>query len=256
MTRNKAYLLIQSLLCAMIALWLAVAAVRLYIDGAAIQASGELFYYIYTRERVGEALMPMLPLIFGALGMTVAGWILGIKDENADKPVQDLEIQRDLICARAQDPSDAMRKERIRQRWLFWGGWLMLAACMVPVALYVANGANFNRPLDTEADLFALVRVFAPWSALGIAALAITGVMRDRRFAREIDAAKALPKTERSAVVKTIPATPRDGRALTAFRAAVFILAVALIVAGALNGGLEDVLTKANAICMECVGLG
>ena len=39
-------------------------------------------------------------------------------------------------------------------------------------------------------------------------------------------------------------------------RAAVLALAVAFIVLGILNGGLEDVLTKANAICMECVGLG
>ena len=37
---------------------------------------------------------------------------------------------------------------------------------------------------------------------------------------------------------------------------AVFALAVGFIVLGVLNGGLEDVMTKANAICMECVGRG
>ena len=34
------------------------------------------------------------------------------------------------------------------------------------------------------------------------------------------------------------------------------IVAVALIIAGALNGGARDVLAKAISICTECVGLG
>ena len=33
-------------------------------------------------------------------------------------------------------------------------------------------------------------------------------------------------------------------------------IAVALIVAGILNGGFGDVLEKAKKICMECIGLG
>ena len=39
-------------------------------------------------------------------------------------------------------------------------------------------------------------------------------------------------------------------------RTAVFALALALIVMGILNGGLEDVLAKGAAICTECIGLG
>lgn len=39
-------------------------------------------------------------------------------------------------------------------------------------------------------------------------------------------------------------------------RAALYAAALALIAAGVLNGGMRDVLTKAVAICTECVGLG
>ena len=39
-------------------------------------------------------------------------------------------------------------------------------------------------------------------------------------------------------------------------RVAVIALAVGLIIAGILNGGLEDVLAKGATICTECVGLG
>lgn len=41
-----------------------------------------------------------------------------------------------------------------------------------------------------------------------------------------------------------------------ALRAALWIVALALIVAGIANGGLRDVLYKAKNICTECIGLG
>ena len=147
MTGKKAYLFVQSLLCALLAGWLAAACVRMYAEGAAVQASGELFHYIFTREKVAAALRPMAPLFFASLGLTISGWLLGGRD---DAPTV-------------------------------------------------------------------------------------------------------------SGTVSPLPgkAVPQEGtRAVSVTRAAVLALAVAFIVMGILNGGLEDVLTKANAICMECVGLG
>lgn len=145
MSKRRVFLVAQALLCALVAALLAAAAVGLYAEGVAVQRdTGDLFQYIYTREKAAARLAPILPLIVAALGMTIAGWLLGIRDENADRPV--------------------------------------------PMSM----------------------------------------------------------KPER-------PAKPRT---VAAMRVALLILAVALIVAGIANGGLEDVLTKANAICMECVGLG
>ena len=146
MTGKKAYLFVQSLLCALLAGWLAAAAIRMYAEGAAIQASGELFHYIFTREKVAAALTPMIPLFFASLGVTVSGWLLGVKED--------------------------------------------------------ASIARTISPLP----------------------------------------AKAVPQ--------------EGGRVPPVVRTAVLALAVAFIVLGILNGGLEDVLAKANAICMECVGLG
>ena len=147
MTEKKAYLLVQSLLCAIMAGWLAVSVIRLYVEGAAIQASGDLFYYIFTREKVAAALRPMAPLFLVSIGVTVSGWILDVKD---DAP--------------------------------------LLSKTVSPLP------------------------------------------------------AKAVPQ--------------EDGRGLLVLRTAALAVAAAFIVLGILNGGLEDVLTKANAICMECVGLG
>ena len=96
MTRKQVLLIIQSVLCISIACLLAVGALSLYLDGAARQAEGDLFYYMFTRERAGAKLAPILPLICCAFGVTVAGVILGIRDEDADKPVWDEKLLRKI----------------------------------------------------------------------------------------------------------------------------------------------------------------
>ena len=154
LTRKKTFLIVQSLLCALVAGLLAASALSLYFDGAAKQAEGDLFYYMYTRERVGAKLLPILPLLFCAFGMTVSGLVLGVRDENADKPVRDEKLLRDL---------GSIQQKAVHQ-------------------------------VATQSQLY--------------------------------------------------------------LRVAVIALAGFLIVAGILNGGLEDVLAKGATICTECVGLG
>ena len=154
MSRKRVFLIMQSVLCALVAGLLAAGALCLYFDGAAKQAGGDLFYYMFTRERAGAWLLPALPVMFCAFGMTVAGLILGIKDENEDKPVREEKLLRDL------------------------GG------------------------IQDRA-----VRQVAPQSQVYL-------------------------------------------------RAAVIVLAVCMIIAGILNGGLEEVLAKGATVCTECVGLG
>lgn len=96
MTRRQAFLIVQAVLCALVAALLAAAALTLYFDGAVKQAEGDLFYYMYTREKVGDKLLPILPLLLGSLGMAVGGVILGVRDEKQDRPVRDEKLMRDL----------------------------------------------------------------------------------------------------------------------------------------------------------------
>ncbi|MER2056661.1 MAG: hypothetical protein ABTB30_15360, partial [Clostridia bacterium] len=69
MTRTKLFLIVQAVLCVVIAVLLAAGALSLYLDGAARQAEGDLFYYMFTRERAGAKLLPILPLLFCAFGL-------------------------------------------------------------------------------------------------------------------------------------------------------------------------------------------
>ena len=143
MAKNKIFLWVQTALCALIAILLAVAAVRIFLDGSAYQAAGHPSEWIYTREKVTAALMPILPLFLLSFAMTVYSLVKDIKDEEADKPVQDVERARDLVCARVAQPSEEMAKERALQKKLQLGGWIGFAVCMIPILLYITNGAHF-----------------------------------------------------------------------------------------------------------------
>ena len=279
MTKNKIFLWIQTALCALIAVLLAVAAVRIFLDGSAYQAAGHPSEWIYTREKVTAALMPILPLFLLSFAMTVYSLVKDIKDEEADKPVQDVERARDLVCARVAQPSEEMAKERALQKKLQLGGWIGFAVCMIPILLYITNGAHFALT-DAEGldhSIVSMVAFVVPWTVIGLACLVVTTVLQGRSIQREADAATALMKE--AAAAKAAEAASADASAAKApaaakagaplyntspetarrrilIRRVLLVAAVIFVVLGVQNGSMKDVLVKAIRICTECVGLG
>lgn len=134
MTRTKLFLIVQSVLCALVAGLLAAGALSLYLDGAAKQAQGDLFYYMFTREKAGAALLPILPVFAVSLGMTIAGIILGVRDENAGKPVRDEKLLRDLGSVQ----NSAVRQAASRGVLYLRAAVIALAAAMI--VLGILNG--------------------------------------------------------------------------------------------------------------------
>ena len=291
MTKNKIFLWIQTALCALIAVLLAVAAVRIFLDGSAYQAAGHPSEWIYTREKVTAALMPILPLFLLSFAMTVYSLVKDIKDEEADKPVQDVERARDLVCARVAQPSEEMAKERALQKKLQLGGWIGFAVCMIPILLYITNGAHFALT-DAEGldhSIVSMVAFVVPWTVIGLACLVVT-VLQGKSMQREADAATALMKEAAAAKAaeaakagaesaKTAEApsadaesakapsaskaaaplyntSPETARRRILIRRVLLVAAVIFVVLGVQNGSMKDVLVKAIRICTECVGLG
>ena len=292
MTKNKIFLWIQTALCALIAILLAVAAVRIFLDGSVYQAAGHPSEWIYTREKAAAALMPILPLFLLSFAMTVYGLVKGIEDEEADKPVQDVERTRDLVCARVAQPSEEMAKEQALQKKLQLGGWIGFAVCMLPILLYITNGAHFALT-DAEGldhSIVSMVAFVVPWTVIGLACLVVTTVLQGRSIQREADAATALMKEAAAAKAaeaakagaesaKTAEApsadaesekapsaskaaaplyntSPETARKRVIIRRVLLVAAVIFVVLGVQNGSMKDVLVKAIRICTECVGLG
>ena len=278
MAKNKIFLWIQTALCALIAILLAVAAVRIFLDGSAYQAAGHPSEWIYTREKVTAALMPVLPLFLLSFAMTVYSLVKDIKDEEADKSIQDVERARDLVCARVAQPSEEMAKERALQKKLQLGGWIGFAVCMIPILLYITNGAHFALT-DAEGldhSIVSMIAYVVPWTVLGLACLIVTTVLQGKSMQRETEAASARMKeaaaakaagAANAAETAKAPAaakagaplyntSPETARRRILIRRVLLVAAVIFVVLGVQNGSMKDVLVKAIRICTECVGLG
>ena len=269
MSKRRLFLNVQAVLCVLIAAVLAIMAVRIFTEGSAWQTAGHPADWIYTREKAGQALLMVLPFICISAVMTVTGAVKNIKDEEAEKPVQDAELARNLICARVLEPSPEMAKERALQKKLMIAGWAGFALCMIPILLYVTNGVHFAQtdPEGLDRNLIALVCHTAPWAAAGLACLIASAVLREKSMQRETEAGKARAAAEKEAgTVKDPEAVREDGRIYhtapetakrrVPARRVLLAAAVLFIVMGIGNGGMKDVLVKAIRICTECVGLG
>ena len=139
MTGKRIYLILQAALCALLVALLCASAADIFREGSARRAEDPVAH-IYTPEIVAERFAPIAPLCFIFVGLTVAGLLLGAKDENADRPVRDAASARDLVVARVARPSEAMRRERTAQRRLTIIGRGAFALCMVPMAVtQIAN---------------------------------------------------------------------------------------------------------------------
>ena len=254
MTRTKFFLILNAVLCIPLVILLSAQTVTIYREGVARKAEHPL-ESIYTREIAAEKFAPIAPLFFAALGLMIAGLVLGAEDENAGKPVMDSGTKRDLIVSRVVTPSKDMRKARNGQRLLLVVGWGIFALCMVPIAIYLIDPAHF--PLeDLEGMFFGLLRVLVPWTAVGIGALAVTSLMREKLVIRETEAAQTRLKEEKEAGIKAGPEQTARSKSAVALQAVLIVAAVGFIIAGIFNGSARDVLYKAINICTECVGLG
>ena len=124
--KKKLFLILQSVLCAALALWLSAGALEIYREGAARKAADPLSW-IYTPEAVAAALRPVLPLLLIVLVLTAAGLILGVRDEGAERPVKDSAYRRD----RAAAPAASVR----------WLRPVLLLLALALIAAGVLNGS-------------------------------------------------------------------------------------------------------------------
>lgn len=254
MTKNKILLIAQSLLCVALVVMLAASAVGIYREGIAEKQEDPLAW-VYTRDKAAAALKPVLPVFLLAVAVTVACAVLNVRDENENKPVKDIELNRDLMRARVAQPSDAMKKEQAMQKKLLYGGWCGFGLCMVPVLIYMTDGTHFPNG-DLELVMGSLAVHVFPWIILGLAVLMISAVLQGRSIQREYDAIMVRIKEEKEAGIKADPQAAKPAPNVNALRWVILAVAVVFIVVGIRNGSMMAVVNKAIRICTECVGLG
>ena len=93
MDKKKVFLIIQSILCAIVTALPAVFALIIYTRGLAAKAADPTAW-IYSRELAGRYLLPVLPIAVITLVMALVGILLGIRDEKLGKPVKGIEMKK------------------------------------------------------------------------------------------------------------------------------------------------------------------
>ena len=254
MTKGKVYLWLQAAACIALAAFLSFSAVGIFREGSARKAENPT-ESIYTPQDTADKLVQAAPLALAGAALLITGLALGLKDENAEKPVKDASLKRDLLSARVIHPSGAMIAEQRTQKRLKWIGGGLFLLCMVPVLVYLLQPAHFP-PDDLEGMFFGLMKVFLPWTAAGLSALSVTSVLSEKSVLKEIRAAEEQLKEEKEegSAAAAGEAGPAGKKGM--LQAALIIAAIVFIIAGVLNGSARDVLYKAVTICTECVGLG
>ena len=249
--------MIQSVLCFLIVILLINAAVGIFLEGAAWKAEHPLDW-IYTREKVTNRLIPLVPLIFLAFGMTISGILLEVTKDFRQMPARDNELTRNLVVMRVSQPTESMKKEAALQKKLRIGGWMLFALCMIPILLYVTKADHFPGNADLEKVIGALVLHVLPWTVIGIGCLMGSTVLQERSMLRETFEASVRMKEEKDAGISPAEqeVVVRNTKTLNIVRMLFLIAAVVFIIAGVFNGGASAVLSKAINICTECVGLG
>lgn len=260
MDKAKIFMTVQSVVCILAVIMLSAAAIGVYQKGVERRAEDPTAY-IYTTDEVSDAASGGVKVLAIGLCMTIIGWILGIRDEKADKPVKDIECMRDIAYSKVTTPSIEMASERLLQDKLKKGGWFVFFVCMIPVVIYMINPAHFDQSSQEglEHVIGSMVAHILPWLVIGFGFLISSAIQQGRCMEREYDAAALRMKEEKEVGVTPVTKPSPEGipdKRLNMIRSVILILAIVFIIAGIANGNMHAVMVKAINICTECVGLG
>ena len=113
MDRSRLYMSVQSIICILAVILLTGAAIGIYGKGKAAKAEDPTAY-IYTRESAVSAAAPGIFMLITGFGFSIAGAVMGIRDENDDKSVP-ADVCKDAM-KRAVDAHNAKKPEEAAAR--------------------------------------------------------------------------------------------------------------------------------------------
>ncbi len=240
---HKAVRLLTSVMLILSGLCLIFACLAIYRTGEFTPAAVSLWF--------GRICIP----IYITLALVAVSFFLPRTPEKNKAPRQ---VRRQLARLRSRadlehaDPQllqeiDALLKAR---RHGFGEKAIVTSFCAAMALAYWCNPRNFHQSM-INASVAKAALVLLPLLSLPIS----VWLRVDKAALASMEQEMALLKQ-----APTLPAAPKepaqDAPSRLPIQAVLVVLALALLIFGALTGGTADVLTKAVNICTECVGLG
>ena len=129
-----------------------------------------------------------------------------------------------------------------------------MALMLVISALMIYSNGILAREADPAVDIYTVqvissaVRLIVPVFAVSVLITIICVITGAKDEVFDLPVKIMAPKN--------LSDMARQSNSIKTIRIVVFVLAVIFIIAGILNGSMNDVFIKASKICTECIGLG
>lgn len=204
----------------------------------------------FSTEAVQVAFHSIAIPVYLCVALVIGGFILDgffpIPKEKKISLKQDSAILEKLY----QNADPTLQNNKLRYKRHLMGRisllWLVIGSVLF--LLYALDGSNFS--VETISSAMAKASVWlAVCMAIPFGSAVFTAYYAKASIQKEIAMLKNAGVTP---VRSSVPA----GRNLTWIRWAILCIGAICVIVGFVNGGTEDVLTKAVNICTECVGLG
>ena len=215
---------------------------------------------IYTLEKISATFRTVAVPIYIAVALTVGSFLLELilptpkkkkGGKNEDAILSSLQSRADLNKCGDKELCRVILSLRRQRKALTIISMVLLAVFSIFFLLYALNGHNFHES-DFNGSMIRAAIVWAVCLVIPFAFGIIAAYMSRSAVRTEIGLLKQVALGKKP---DKLPAKDRK-KAMTVIRLSIVAAAAVLIVVGALGGGWVDVLTKAAAICTECVGLG
>lgn len=243
--------------------------IALICVAADIYYSGKGTGVIYSREIVGARLKQLaIPLLF-LLAAIIAGVIFPLYETKAARTNEEKlkKLVRRMPAGGESEEFAAAQKQYKKLKTIkiaVWCGALAVALAGTIVSLvYLLNTANFQGS-DTMGQILRMLKNILPWLAVAFLLFSVASIVNGYLCKEQLKHLKTVIRLGRREIVlpKELEILDKVNKVashditLWAVRGAVFVVAVAFLIAGICNGGAHDVLVKAINICQECIGLG
>lgn len=215
---------------------------------------------IYTLQKIENTFRTVSVPVYLAVALVIGAFILELvlpvnkqrkSAKNEELILKTLQSRANLDNCGDQALCSRIKALRTQRKVLKVISLVVLALTSAFFFLYALNGHNFHAS-DFNGSMIRAAIVWGTCLAIPFAFAVFAAYISKVNVTSEIALLKLV------ALGKKPPRSykPENKQALFVIRTCVIAAAAGLILVGALGGGWMDVLTKAAAICTECVGLG
>ena len=222
---------------------------------------------IYSRAIVAEAFSHIAVPVYLCLALTIGSFILHLALP-LEKKKPTVEKNRQLILSRLEAKTDldgcdpelaaAIRAQTKRRTTESVICAVILAICSVIFLVYACTPGRWPEASHVTDAMLQGTLIFLACLVLPTAAAIAVAYRSRASLDTQIELMKqaAAQSPARAAAPAQSAATSAKLPVTQILRYAILAVAVVLVIVGYANGGIDDVIAKAAAICTECVGLG